>query len=148
MSFINKKNDEPNSEGDVAAVKTLVDDFFTGLELKDSVKLKSILSMNGHFYATIKDKDAIKFSHRKWLDQITSDTSSLKERYWHTEIKVNKTIATVWTDYDFYRNGKFSHCGTNLMNLVKQKNGWQVADAYFTVEKDCAESPLGPYFEE
>jgi hypothetical protein len=35
-------------------------------------------------------------------------------------------MATAWTPYNFYFNGKFSHCGVNNFVLVKQDNGWKI----------------------
>ena len=142
------KTEESTEEHDLQKVESLVENFFTGLENKDTTALKDIMTMGGTFYASMENRPIFKSTHRGWMVNLVSNNSKLKERYWNKDIKIHKGIATVWTDYDFYIDGKLSHCGKNVMNLIKQKEEWKLADAYFTIEKDCAESPLGPYFEE
>jgi len=51
----------------------------------------------------------------------------------------------VWTPYDFWVDGKFSHCGIDIFDLVKTAEGWKISGATYTVERTgCAASPLGP----
>jgi hypothetical protein len=67
------------------------------------------------------------------------------ERMWDPEVRIQGAIAAVWTRYDFHRDGKFSHCGTDAFNLVKTAEGWKIASAMWTVERTgCVPSPLGP----
>ena len=35
-------------------------------------------------------------------------------------------IAQVWTKYEFWLNGTFSHCGTNAFTLVNTSKGWKI----------------------
>ena len=66
------------------------------------------------------------------------------ERMWDPEVRVQGSIAQVWTRYDFHNNGAFSHCGIDAFNLVKTDDGWKIASAMWTVERTgCAPSPLG-----
>ena len=54
-------------------------------------------------------------------------------------------IASVWTPYDFWVDGKFSHCGIDIFDLVKTAEGWKISGLTYTVERTgCAPSPLGP----
>jgi hypothetical protein len=51
----------------------------------------------------------------------------------------------LWTPYDLYRNGSFSHCGVDAFTLVRGTRGWLVASVIYTIEPTgCAPSPLGP----
>ena len=45
-------------------------------------------------------------------------------------------IASVWTPYDFYINGEFSHCGVDLFYLVKEED-WKIAHFGYTVTETC-----------
>ena len=61
------------------------------------------------------------------------------------EVRIHGTIATVSTPYDFHRDGKFTHCGTDVFSLVKTAEGWKIAGAMWTIQRvGCAPSPLGP----
>ncbi len=35
-------------------------------------------------------------------------------------------LGIVWTPYEFWLNGKFSHCGANLFTLAKVGNDWKI----------------------
>ncbi len=45
---------------------------------------------------------------------------------------------------DFHADGKFSHCGIDVFNLVRMPDGWKISGGMFTMQREgCAESPLG-----
>lgn len=41
-------------------------------------------------------------------------------------ILIDGNLASVWTDYKFYIDDQFSHCGVNSFQLFKGKDGWKV----------------------
>ena len=41
-------------------------------------------------------------------------------------IKIDGALASVWTPYKFYFNGKFSHCGVNSFQLVRFNGEWKI----------------------
>ena len=63
--------------------------------------------------------------------------SSVRERYWDPVVHVRGSLAVVWTPYEFWRDGKTSHCGVDVFAMVKQDGGWKIADTMFTVEPDA-----------
>ena len=68
----------------------------------------------------------------------------LLERIWDPEVKIRGPIANVWTPYDFWIDGKFSHCGIDSFDLIKVDGQWKISGIMYTVESDCKPSPLGP----
>lgn len=48
------------------------------------------------------------------------------ERISFETIKTDGPLAMVWTPYNFYLNGKFSHCGVNSFQLVKLNGIWKI----------------------
>ena len=46
--------------------------------------------------------------------------------------------------YDFWTDGKFSHCGIDAFELIKTVDGWKIAGGTYTIEANCGPSPLGP----
>ena len=46
--------------------------------------------------------------------------------------------------YDFWIDGKYSHCGIDAFDLVKTSEGWKISGGVFTTQATCAPSPLGP----
>ena len=45
-------------------------------------------------------------------------------------------ISLIWGEYEFWTDGKISHCGVDSVGLVKVDGRWKVANFMWTVEKD------------
>ena len=69
---------------------------------------------------------------------------AVRERMWNPEVRIRGAIATIWTPYDFWTDGKFSHCGIDAFDLVKTDEGWKISGGGYTIEAQCDPSPLGP----
>jgi hypothetical protein len=63
--------------------------------------------------------------------------SSVRERYWDPVVHVRGSLAVVWTPYEFWRDGKTSHCGVDVFELTKQAGVWKIGNMMFTVEPDA-----------
>lgn len=63
--------------------------------------------------------------------------SSVRERYWDPVVHVRGSLAVVWTPYEFWRDGKTSHCGVDVFELAKQAGVWTIGNVMFTVEPDA-----------
>jgi hypothetical protein len=63
--------------------------------------------------------------------------SSVRERYWDPVVHVRGSLAVVWTPYEFWRDGKTTHCGVDVFELTKQAGGWKIGNVMFTVEPDA-----------
>lgn len=80
------------------------------------------------------------------VEMLGQDGPVFLERMWEPEIRVDGFIASVWTRYDFYVDGAFSHCGTDAFHLLNTEEGWKVISLIYSIESDaekCPESPLG-----
>ena len=130
------------------AVLEVVDQFFEGMTRRDTATLKRIMTPEGRYYGMRESNGnwtKHTSSHEKYIDGLIHGTDLLQERIWDPEIKVHKTVATVWAPYDIYANGNFVHCGIDAFSLIKTEKGWKIAGAVFTMEPEgCEESPLGP----
>ena len=84
------------------------------------------------------------FSNEEYFADLQASKQTMRERMWSPEVRVHGLIATVWTPYDFWIDGKFSHCGIDAFDLVKTEEGWKLAGGTYTVESKCEPSPLGP----
>ena len=80
------------------------------------------------------------------IRSLAGEGPAFLERMWEPEVRIDDTIATVWTRYDFYIDDAFSHCGTDAFHLVQTPEGWKITSVIYTTEPDsekCPESPLG-----
>ncbi|MBK9064929.1 MAG: hypothetical protein IPL89_17350 [Acidobacteria bacterium] len=48
-----------------------------------------------------------------------------------------RRIAVVWAPYEFWIDGKTSHCGIDVFDFVKVDGAWRVANAMWTVEPNA-----------
>jgi hypothetical protein len=48
------------------------------------------------------------------------------ERMYDPEVRIDGTVAQVWTYYTFHRNATFSHCGFDAVMLVKVGSDWKI----------------------
>ena len=76
----------------------------------------------------------------------TQSKEVFTERGFAGEARVSGHLASVWLPYDFYRDGKWSHCGIDSLTLVETPEGWRIAQFSYTVEQPpaCAKHPAGP----
>lgn len=58
------------------------------------------------------------------------------ERIVFETIKIDGELAFVWTPYQFFYNGKFSHCGVNVFGLIKVNGVWKIHSVIDTRRKD------------
>ncbi len=63
--------------------------------------------------------------------------SAVRERYWDPVVHVRGRLAVVWTPYEFWRDGKTSHCGVDVFELMKQAGAWKIGNVMYTVEPDA-----------
>ena len=79
-------------------------------------------------------------------DRIVSSGSTMVERRFDSQVMVSGPIATVWTPYDFYTGGEFSHCGIDVVTLLHTQEGWRIMSLDWSRQQppDCQLHPDGP----
>lgn len=113
------------------SVKAAVNKLFDGMKNADAALLMEsfadsavlqTINRNGNGKVMIRDEKVIEFA-----DQVSkSPKGSLDERIEFGSIKIDADLASVWTPYKFYYNGKFSHCGVNSFQLVRINGHWKI----------------------
>jgi hypothetical protein len=78
--------------------------------------------------------------------RIVSSGSRMVERMFDPRVMVSGPIATVWTPYDFYTGGEFSHCGIDIVTLLHTQEGWRIISLDWSRQQppDCQLHPDGP----
>jgi len=121
------------------AVLAVVQGFFDVLASRDAAAGRELLADGGQFTIVTIDKDKVVTRIRTFADflsTIGAGKEKLLERMQNPKVEIHGPIASVWTKYDFQRDGKFSHCGVDGFHLVKSGNAWKITGAIYTVEKD------------
>jgi hypothetical protein len=129
-----------------AVLKTM-QTFFDTMAAKDVEGARRILQPQGRFHAIrVRDgkPDVRAFSNEEYFADLQASKQKMRERIWNPEVKVNGLIATLWAPYDFWLDGKYSHCGVDQFDFIKTEEGWKIAGGVYSIESKCAPSPLGP----
>jgi hypothetical protein len=135
------------NQADRDAVLTIVQMFFDTMTARDVDGARKIMIPEGRFFAIeMRKANAApqSFTNEEYFARLQKGKASNRERMWNPEVRVHGSIATVWTPYDFWTDGKFSHCGVDAFELIKTDDGWKIAGGAFTMEAKCEPSPLGP----
>jgi hypothetical protein len=138
--------DKPQDAEKAAVLKT-VQAFFDTMTAADVDGARRILQPQGRFHAMrMRDgkPDVRSFTNEEYFAQLQAGKQQMRERMWNPEVRISGLIASVWAPYDFWIDGKFSHCGIDAFDLIKTEEGWKLAGGVYTLESNCAPSPLGP----
>ena len=126
------------------AVLKVVQAFFDTMTAKDVDGAREILVPQGRFHAMRAGSEPRSLSNEEYLAQLQASKQTMRERIWNPDVRVHGSIATLWAPYDFWIDGKLSHCGVDAFDLIKTDKGWKLAGGVYTLESKCEPSPLGP----
>lgn len=59
------------------------------------------------------------------------------ERLSNEKVFVDGPLASVWTDYVFYRGTTLSHCGVDHFTLVREGDAWKILEVADTRRNNC-----------
>ena len=112
--------------------KRIVDVFFEGFHEGDTLKMRSTMTENMTMQSAFTNKDG-EHSVRDgdasgFLKAIAKrpTTEKWEERLLEYKVQIDGNLAHVWTPYEFWLNGNFSHCGANSFTIVKTVSGWKI----------------------
>ena len=125
---------------DRADVKAAVDQWLAALNANDADAFAASQLVDGMTFRQAHGADGVmkltSRSNADWVNRVRAETNRLHEQYWKPKILVHGGIAVFWAPYSFDINGKRSHCGVDVFDLVKTDGKWKVANAMWTVEPD------------
>lgn len=130
------------SQTDDKAIKTVINNFFEGMEKGDTVLLKSTCTKDPVFQTFMASQEgAMQVFTEDFKEFVqfvgTPSKDKFREEIEFESIESEQSLASVWTPYKFYLNGKLSHCGTNSFQLVKTADGWKIQYIIDTRRRGC-----------
>ncbi|WP_339756385.1 nuclear transport factor 2 family protein [uncultured Winogradskyella sp.] len=119
-------------ETETENVKAKVIEFFDAFHKQDTTALKTIvkgdikmqsISVNKEGKTVLQEE-----SYKNFIKSIASipKDKTFEEKLLSFDIKVDGNMANAWTRYEFWFNGKFSHCGVNSFQLIKEDGEWKI----------------------
>ena len=130
------------AQKDEKAIKAVINRFFEAMEKGDTTTLLSTCMPDPVLQTYMKDKDSDLQMYTENFTDFVRFVGSPKKDKFKEEIKFDAvhsemSLASAWTPYTFYLNGKISHCGTNSFQLVKTAAGWKIQYIIDTRRKGC-----------
>lgn len=126
-----------------AQILRSVDQFLRGLNEKDPAVIAAVSTEQGLIFSHRVRDGQESLRTRSFADDLASIASSegtFREVYWDPAVLVRGNIAVVWAEYSFDLDGKRSHCGIDVFNLMRVDGAWKVTGIQYTVEPDnCPE---------
>jgi hypothetical protein len=125
-----------------AAVIAAVQQFFDGMAANDPKLMGEVLMAEGMTASVRPGSDGSTVARftpqRQFLERTGGD--KYLEQMWDPVVSRRGALAVLWAPYEFQRNGKTTHCGIDVFNLVKTEGRWEIAGGSWTVEPDgCPE---------
>lgn len=120
------------------AVKESVEKLFTGMKNADTTMIKSVFADNAILQTITKNNTVKTDKVQDFVNSISKlSTNDADEKIKFEAIHIDGNLASVFTPYEFYFKGKFSHCGANSFQLVKQNNVWKIQYLIDTRRTNC-----------
>jgi hypothetical protein len=113
------------------SVKSVVNNLFSGMKNADMALFRSTFSDSAVMQTVSRTKEGKTVVLNESINEFAEFVGKLKkdsadERITFETIKIDGPLAIVWTPYNFYHNGKFSHCGVNSFHLVRFNGTWKI----------------------
>ena len=114
------------------AIKKVIETFFNGLHKGDSILIKNTLHNKIKIQTTSTNKEGKNILKTETKKQLLTSIANKNPEHIYLEkllsfdIKIDGNLASVWTPYEFYFNGKFSHCGANSFQLFNNNGNWEI----------------------
>ena len=121
------------------AVLAAAQQLFDALAARDPQAVMAVVVPEGTISGHVTGDGRTSFFAERWQDwaaRLTQGTERLEERMHDPRVRIRGNMASVWTEYSFYRDGRFSHCGIDLFDMAKVDGRWRVLNITFTVETE------------
>ena len=121
----------PPSNPDTEAVSAVVQQLSDAMAANDSASA-AVAFHSAARIAQVGDGRIAWRSTGGLLQTIASTDERHEEPMWDLVVNADGKLAQAWAKYAFYRDGAFSHCGTDAFSLFKGPNGWQITQLSYT----------------
>jgi hypothetical protein len=125
------------------SVKTAINRMFNAMRNSDSAELVNSFSETAVLQTISRNKEGKLIVRTENVSGFGSNISKLSkgdadERITFSALHIDGPMASVWTPYEFYFKGNFSHCGVNSFQLVRIDGIWKIQYIIDTRRKsDC-----------
>ena len=119
------------SQAATDSVKQVVDLMFNAMKHADTVTLASLFTADAQLHTVAVTKDGNTVVRTDRIGDFVAAVGRMPEgdadeRIRFEAVHIDGALASVWTPYQFYYKGAFSHCGVNSFQLVRLNGVWKI----------------------
>ena len=113
-------------------VRETIERFFKGFHAQDSTLMQSVIGDKPVLQTIGRNKEGKMLVRHESFDRLIQniisipDSVQFEERIQSYQIRIDGPMANAWTPYEFWLNGKFSHCGVNSFQLFNDGSTWKI----------------------
>jgi hypothetical protein len=132
----------PSVPDEREAVLAVVQRLWDGMKARDTALVRSVFDSSATLtrIATRNGEARVQVTPVSgFIEALGRATDAWNERMFAPEVRVDGSLATVWTEYDFHLGAQFSHCGVDAFQLLKTSAGWKIVALSDTARREgCA----------
>ncbi len=118
-------------QSDQEAIKGTIQTLFDAYRAKDSSLMRPLFHPDATMSSALADKNGVPQWRKGDLQGFLNfagdkNDNYYDERIYSYDIMIDGPLATAWTEYSFFLNDKFSHCGYNVFTFFKTTDGWKI----------------------
>jgi hypothetical protein len=122
INFIPDLEHRPSAERAVLAPLQAV---LLGLHLFDGEMIREQW-LPGGAATLIRQGTILQLDVNGFVERLPSDGPVLEEYIRNPVVFIDDNIAVIWAPYEFFRDGKLHHVGTNIVNLLQLDGRWLI----------------------
>lgn len=125
------------------AVLATVEGLFAAMLARDGAAVTALVEPQGIVTAITVAPEGNRIAISPWADfaaRLPQAPGPVRERMFAPEVRINGDLAMVWSRYDLSIGDTFSHCGTDLFDLIRRDGRWRLLHATFTRERTGCET--------
>lgn len=129
ISFLSRS--QSGLDQDKKEIENVLFEMFEGMRTGDSARVSKVFIKEALFFTSKKNKQGVQVTEKGSLEYFLKAIGTPHEQIWNeklfnTTIESEGGIAQVWTDYNFFIDDRFSHCGVDAFQLIKQDGQWKI----------------------
>ena len=119
-----------NAQTTEDSIKTVINNLFDAMRNADAKALTACFA-DSAILQSVNVKNDVTTITTQTVKAFTDAIAAIKkgdadERITYDVIKADGALAVVWTPYEFYYKGNFSHCGADSYQLVRINGNWKI----------------------
>ncbi|HEX6368660.1 MAG TPA: lysozyme inhibitor LprI family protein [Longimicrobium sp.] len=125
---------------DHGAILRATDALFQAMQAKDTTALRTLMHPRAQIVSVVPTGVAVRTAD-EWIAGLSRNTDELIERMWDPQVQVDGDLATLWAPYDFHLGERFSHCGMDAFQFVREGGAWKMITVTFTRRTGGCQGP-------